>query len=115
MEKTVNRVDFLKFKLPDSGVSGIIASALDKVEILFMPPDLLCSVSPVSGEEDEVVHGFTDLSKNIIYINNSLSIDMQRRAVCHELMEWGNAIYGLELEHIQISVLGQFLYSLLAD
>lgn len=114
MESLIN----LKSFTDDSDVDGLLegvstATLLDKVTITLVSPDTLSRVTEVSVDEEEYLHGYTDFTTNIIYINNSLSIDMQRRATSHELLEWCNGLYGLELTHIQISVLGQFFYSLI--
>lgn len=114
MESIIN----LKSFTDESDNSGLLdgvstATLLDKVTITLVSPDMLSGITEVSVDEQEYLHGYTDFTTNTIYINNSLSLDMQRRAVSHELLEWCNGLYGLELSHIQISVLGQFFYSLI--
>lgn len=107
----------LKSFTNESGVDGLLdglstATLLDKVTITVVSPDTLSGLTDLSVEDGELVYGYTDFTTNTIYINNSLSIDAQRRAVSYELMAWCNGLYGLGLSRIHISVLGQFFYSL---
>lgn len=115
METVINLKSFKNH--PSDDEYGLLdrqtATLLDEVTIAFVSPDVLSSITKEAVYGAEYVHGHTSSRTNTIYIDNSLSVDMQRRAVSRELLEWCNGLYGLGLSHIQISVLGQFFHSLI--